>query len=135
LVGLEGAVSEGRRTVEDVAAPEPVGLHQRYGLTEVRLDGNAHAWAWTPNIRESEERFQIDLLPHLAFYCDTGRGKPLHPATWENDDSLSIVVSVDLGATGSASIAGDPISERAVVELAATGLLATIRTGMESDLV
>lgn len=80
--------------------PEPLELHQTYGDVELRLDGHAHAWAWTPNTHDSDERFQLDLLPHLAFYCQTGRGKRVEPATWENDGSLTIVVSVDLGTTG-----------------------------------
>jgi hypothetical protein len=114
---------------------EPVELHQQYGDVEVHLDGNAHAWAWTPNIDDPDERLQLDLLPHVAFYCQTGRGKRVEPATWENERSLTIVVSVDLGTNGSASISGEPISERAVVELATAGLLATIRAGMEADLI
>jgi hypothetical protein len=114
---------------------EPTELHQQYGDVELRLDGNAHAWAWTPNIDEPDERLQLDLLPDLAFYCQTGRGKRVEPATWENDGSLTIVVSVDLGTTGTASIGGQAISELAVVELATAGLLASIRTGMEADII
>lgn len=97
-------------------------LHQRHGDVEVSLDGNAHAWAWTPNTSDSDERLLIDLLPDLAQYCHLGRGRPPAAATWEDTDTMTLLVSVDSGAAGAASIGGDLISEAAVADLAAFGV-------------
>lgn len=112
----------------------PARLRQQHRDVELRLDGNAYAWAWTPNVTEPAERLRIDLLPDLAVYCHLGRGRAPEPATWDDDGSLTLVVSVHLGATGTAGIAGDPVSDAAVAELAAAGFLAAVRMGMGADL-
>lgn len=107
-------------------------LHQRHENIELRLDGDAYAWVWTPNLTD-DERLQVDLLPDLAIYCHLGRGKPRESATWERDSSLTLITSVSLGSNGSATVGGDPISEDAVAGLASAGYLAAIRVGQDAE--
>lgn len=111
---------------------EPVQLHQRHEDVKIHLDGDAHAWVWTPNITDPDKCVQINLLPDLAVYCHLGRGRPREQPTWDDRD-LTLIVAVDLGAGGSAAIAGQPISESAVAALAAAGFIRAIRVGMEQE--
>lgn len=106
-------------------------LHQRHHDVEIHLDGNAYAWAWTPNTIDPERRLQIDLLPDLALYCHLGRGRRVEPPRWDDPEETTLIVSVDLGTNGTATIGSVRISDEAVCELATAGLLAAIHTGLQ----
>jgi len=110
-----------------------VSLRQRHGDVILDLDGDAYAWAWTPNIDDPSERLEIDLLGDLALTCHAGRGRIHEPPRPDDPAGTTILVSVHLGSSGSATIAGTPVSEEAIATLAATGLLALIEKGMRAD--
>ncbi|MCO8127505.1 hypothetical protein NHL50_09825 [Acidimicrobiia bacterium EGI L10123] len=112
----------------------PLRLHQTHEAVEIHLDGDAWAWAWTPNVDDPDQRIEIDLLPDLALVCHAGRGRTVEPAALPGEPpGLTLLVSVNLGAQGAATIDGQQISEEAVTYLAAAGLVALIRAGRDAE--
>lgn len=106
---------------------------QRYDDIEVHLDGDAQAWAWTPNIDDADQRIEMDLLPHLASYAAAGVGRTCDEATHDRG-RLTVSFSVDLGSRGRATLGGEPISTDSIVRLVAAGWHATVADAAQAVL-
>lgn len=101
---------------------------QHEGDLELHLDGDAYAWAWSPNIGNDSQHLEMDLLADLAKYASLGIGQPVE-APRRGSGDLAVIVEVHLGARGHATLAGDTISEAAVAALVAAGWALAVQAG------